>query len=88
MLSPQEPRDVCVYAGFCSAMKKSTPMLKLQPAMNLPAFKFGPAANSVPAAKLFPATKVESAKDKSSPVCHDRYPTTDPLQYFYHRISI
>lgn len=68
MLSPQKPRDVCVYAGFCSAMKKSTPMLKLQPAMTFPAFKLDPAVNSVPAAKLFPATKVESAKDKSSPV--------------------
>lgn len=37
-------------------------MLKLQPAMTVPA------AKSVPAAKLFPATKVESAPAKSAVV--------------------
>lgn len=52
---------MCVYAGFCSK-KKSTPMLKLQPAMTVPAVK------SVPAAKLFPATKVESAPVQSAMV--------------------
>ncbi|XP_075874962.1 prosaposin isoform X1 [Nelusetta ayraudi] len=59
MTMVSEPKDICVYAGFCSK-KKSTPMLKLQPAMTVPA------AKSVPAAKLFPATKVESAPVKSA----------------------
>ncbi|XP_068424022.1 prosaposin [Clinocottus analis] len=49
-LMSMEPKDLCVHAGFCSATKKSVPMLKLL------------AAKAVPALKLFPATKVGSAK--------------------------
>ncbi|XP_051935580.1 prosaposin [Hippocampus zosterae] len=51
-----DPKDVCSTAGFCSAGKKSTPMLKLQAA------EIRPASKMVPALKLVPATKVESAK--------------------------
>lgn len=53
---PQDPKEVCSIAGFCSAGKNSTPMLKLQAAEILPA------AKTVPALNLVPATKVESAK--------------------------
>ncbi|XP_031158153.1 prosaposin isoform X1 [Sander lucioperca] len=60
MSMEQQPKDICVYAGFCTAMKKSIPMLQLQPAQTVPA------AKTVPALKLFPATKVESATDKSA----------------------
>uniref|UniRef100_A0A8C9ZNT5 Prosaposin n=1 Tax=Sander lucioperca TaxID=283035 RepID=A0A8C9ZNT5_SANLU len=59
-LMSMQPKDICVYAGFCTAMKKSIPMLQLQPAQTVPA------AKTVPALKLFPATKVESATDKSA----------------------
>uniref|UniRef100_A0A8C4E0U3 Prosaposin n=1 Tax=Dicentrarchus labrax TaxID=13489 RepID=A0A8C4E0U3_DICLA len=61
-----QPKDICVHAGFCAAMKKSVPMLKLQPAKTVPA------AKSVPALKLFPATKVESATEKSKPMVRVR----------------
>uniref|UniRef100_A0A8C2XC95 Prosaposin n=1 Tax=Cyclopterus lumpus TaxID=8103 RepID=A0A8C2XC95_CYCLU len=49
-LMSMEPKDLCIHAGFCTATKKSIPMLKLL------------AAKAVPALKLFPATKVGSAK--------------------------
>lgn len=48
-------------------------MLKLQPAMTVPA------AKSVPAAKLFPATKVESAPVKSAVVGYRSRLPPDPL---------
>ncbi|XP_054455873.1 prosaposin [Anoplopoma fimbria] len=59
-LMSMQPKDICVHAGFCTATKKSVPMLKLMAAMTVPA------AKGVPALKLFPATKVESATDKSA----------------------
>uniref|UniRef100_A0A8C4E0C8 Prosaposin n=1 Tax=Dicentrarchus labrax TaxID=13489 RepID=A0A8C4E0C8_DICLA len=65
-LMSMQPKDICVHAGFCAAMKKSVPMLKLQPAKTVPA------AKSVPALKLFPATKVESATEKSKPMVRVR----------------
>lgn len=48
-------------------------MLKLQPAMTVPA------AKSVPAAKLFPATKVESTPVKSAVVGYRSRLPRDPL---------
>ncbi|KAM6922973.1 prosaposin isoform 2-T2 [Lycodopsis pacificus] len=77
-LMSMEPKDICVHAGFCTAVKKSIPMLMLQAAKLVPAAKTVPAtklvlaAKTVPAtklvlaAKLFPATKIESATDKSA----------------------
>lgn len=60
-LMSMEPKDLCIHAGFCTATKKSIPMLKLL------------AAKAVPALKLFPATKVGSAKPmvqvRESPKC-------------------
>lgn len=73
-LSPQEPKDICMYAGFCPKMKFS-PMLKLQPAKTVPM------AKTVAAAKLFPATKVESANKKSAVVCCISRLLTDPLMF-------
>ncbi|XP_008281683.1 prosaposin isoform X2 [Stegastes partitus] len=58
-LMSMQPKDLCAHAGFCAAMKKSIPMLKLEAAKTVPAAKV------FPAAKLFPATKVDSASDKS-----------------------
>lgn len=52
--SPQQPKEICALAGFCPEMKKSVPMLDLQPAKAIPA------AKTMVAAKLFPATKVEA----------------------------
>ncbi|XP_037638251.1 prosaposin isoform X1 [Sebastes umbrosus] len=60
MSMEQAPKDICTAAGFCSAMKKSVPMLKLQAA------KILTAAKVIPALKLVPATKVVSATDKSA----------------------
>ncbi|KAM7385776.1 hypothetical protein PAMP_001833 [Pampus punctatissimus] len=60
-LMSMQPKDICVLAGFCAQMKKSVPMMKLQPA-----------AKTVPALKLFPATKVESknmVRVRDSPTC-------------------
>ncbi|XP_071754051.1 prosaposin [Centroberyx gerrardi] len=51
-LMSMQPKDLCANAGFCEAVKKSSPMLKLQ------------AAKTVPAVKMFPATKVESSPAK------------------------
>ncbi|XP_054655582.1 prosaposin [Dunckerocampus dactyliophorus] len=69
-LLSMNPKDACARFGFCSAMEKSTPMLKLQPAKMLPA------AKTLPAVSLIPATKVESAKSakrmvrvRDSPTC-------------------
>ncbi|XP_044069252.1 prosaposin isoform X2 [Siniperca chuatsi] len=59
-LMSMQPKDICVHAGFCTDMKKSVPMLKLQDAKTVPA------AKAVPALKLFPAAKMESATDKST----------------------
>uniref|UniRef100_A0A3P8T9E6 Prosaposin n=1 Tax=Amphiprion percula TaxID=161767 RepID=A0A3P8T9E6_AMPPE len=56
----QQPKDLCAHAGFCDAMKKSIPMLKLEAAKTVPAAKV------LPAAKLFPATKMDSATEKST----------------------
>ncbi|XP_042289670.1 prosaposin isoform X1 [Thunnus maccoyii] len=67
MSMEQQPKEICVHAGFCDEMKKSVPMLKLLPAMKVvPAAKLVPAVKVVPAVKLVPATKVESATDKSA----------------------
>ncbi|XP_071379030.1 prosaposin isoform X1 [Centroberyx affinis] len=57
-LMSMQPKDLCAHAGFCDAVKKSSPMLKLQAAKTLPA------AKTVPAVKMFPATKVESSPAK------------------------
>ncbi|KAM3606641.1 uncharacterized protein V6R79_020329 [Siganus canaliculatus] len=68
-LMSMDPKDICVHAGFCSATKKSTPMLKLQAA------KMIPAAKTVPALKLFPATKVDAANEKpATPMVRVRDP--------------
>ncbi|CAL8257834.1 unnamed protein product [Lota lota] len=50
-LMSMEPKDVCTHVGFCSASKKSSPMMKLQPAKAIPAL-------------LIPATKVDSEASK------------------------
>ncbi|XP_058507775.1 prosaposin [Solea solea] len=68
MLMNMEPKDLCVHAGFCTAaLKKSTPMLKLQVAQTVPATK------AVPALKMVPATKIVSDKPmvrvRDSPKC-------------------
>ncbi len=68
---PQEPKDICVHAGFCTATKKSIPMLKLQAAKTVPAAKF------VPALKLIPATKVDSAAEKPAKVSYGWHLTAD-----------
>ncbi|XP_022048059.1 prosaposin isoform X1 [Acanthochromis polyacanthus] len=60
MSMEQDPKDLCAHAGFCNAMKKSIPMLKLVAAKTVPAAKV------LPAAKLFPATKMDSANEKST----------------------
>ncbi|KAM3863255.1 prosaposin [Diretmus argenteus] len=57
-LMSMEPKDLCARAGFCTAEKKFSPMLKLQPAKTVPV------AKTVPALKMFPATKVESGPAK------------------------
>nr|XP_019949387.1 PREDICTED: prosaposin isoform X1 [Paralichthys olivaceus] len=69
MSMEQQPKDICVHAGFCTAaLKKSFPMLKLQAAKTVST------AKTVPALKMVPATKMESAKSpmvrvKESPTC-------------------
>jgi len=55
-LMSMQPKDLCERAGFCTAEKKSVPMLKLQPAKTLPA--------GIPALKMTPAIKVESVPSK------------------------
>ncbi|XP_041866997.1 prosaposin isoform X2 [Melanotaenia boesemani] len=67
-LMSMQPKEICILAGFCSAMKKSVPMLNLQPAKTISA------AKAIPAAKLFPATSVDSApkammRVHDSPTC-------------------
>lgn len=59
---PQQPKDICIHAGFCSSEKKTSPLLKLLAA------KTAPAAKTIPALKLFPATKVESIHGQSAVV--------------------
>uniref|UniRef100_A0A674EVK7 Prosaposin n=1 Tax=Salmo trutta TaxID=8032 RepID=A0A674EVK7_SALTR len=50
-LMSMQPKDICTFAGFCSAdVKTSVPMMKLV------------AAKTIPAVKLVPATKMEAAK--------------------------
>ncbi|XP_008320512.1 prosaposin isoform X2 [Cynoglossus semilaevis] len=60
-LMSMQPKEICVNAGFCDAVKESIPMMKLQ------------AAKMLPAVKLVPATKMESAKPlvrvRDSPTC-------------------
>ncbi|KAM6916421.1 prosaposin [Xenentodon cancila] len=63
-LMSMQPKEICTMAGFCSAMKKSVPMLMLKPAETVPASKV------VPASKLFPAVKTDSAAAK--PLVHVR----------------
>lgn len=59
-LYPQQPKEICALAGFCSAdIKESVPMMTLEAA------KMVPAARAVPALKLFSATKVEHAAGQS-----------------------
>ncbi|XP_061546111.1 prosaposin [Phycodurus eques] len=55
-----DPKAFCSTAGFCSADKKSTPMLKLQ------------APKILPALSLVPATKVESAAKLTKPMVRVR----------------
>ncbi|XP_054885568.1 prosaposin [Poeciliopsis prolifica] len=68
-LMSMQPKEICALAGFCPEMKKSVPMLDLQPAMVIPA------AKTMVAAKLFPATKVEApasrpmVRVRESPTC-------------------
>ncbi|CAN9499921.1 unnamed protein product [Ophioblennius macclurei] len=59
-LMSMQPEQICGYAGFCDSVKKAIPMLKLQPALTMPAAKVSPMA------KLIPATKVESASENPS----------------------
>uniref|UniRef100_A0A4W5RAT4 Prosaposin n=1 Tax=Hucho hucho TaxID=62062 RepID=A0A4W5RAT4_9TELE len=50
-LMSMQPKDICAFAGFCSAdVKSSVPMMKLV------------AAKAIPAVKLVPATKMEAVK--------------------------
>lgn len=63
-IPPQDPKDICCHAGFCTETKKSVPMLKLQAA------KLISAAKTVPALKLVPAIKAESNTDKAAKVTH------------------
>lgn len=71
---PQQPKDICIHAGFCTSEKKTTPLLKLLAAKTVPAAKIVLAAKTVPAAKmmpalkLFPATKMESTNSKTAVV--------------------
>lgn len=59
---PQQPRDICIRAGFCTSEKKTTPLLRLLAAKTVPA------AKTMPALKLFPATKIESTNSKTAVV--------------------
>nr|XP_046213617.1 prosaposin-like isoform X5 [Oncorhynchus gorbuscha] len=57
MSMEQQPKDVCTFAGFCSAdVKSSVPMMKLV------------AAKTIPAVKLLPATKMEAVKPATNMV--------------------
>lgn len=85
-LCHQNPKEICVHAGFCPAMK-STPLLKLLAPKTIPAAKITPAAKTVPALKLFPATKVELAADKPAQVGHAGQLTADSHQYLMVFIS-
>ncbi|XP_062319006.1 prosaposin isoform X1 [Osmerus eperlanus] len=49
-LMSMQPKDICARAGFCTAMKRSVPMMSLV------------AAQVVPSAQMIPATKVEVPK--------------------------
>nr|XP_033956933.1 prosaposin isoform X1 [Pseudochaenichthys georgianus] len=78
MSMEQQPKDLCAHAGFCTAMKKSIPMMNLQAAKTVPAVETVPAVKTVLAVKtvplrLFPATKVESkpamVRVRESPGC-------------------
>ncbi|KAK6301405.1 hypothetical protein J4Q44_G00274580 [Coregonus suidteri] len=56
-LMSMQPKDICAFAGFCSAdVKSSVPMMKLVAAKAIPV------AKAIPAVKLVPATKMEAAK--------------------------
>uniref|UniRef100_A0AAZ3S2R8 Prosaposin n=1 Tax=Oncorhynchus tshawytscha TaxID=74940 RepID=A0AAZ3S2R8_ONCTS len=57
MSMEQQPKDVCTFAGFCSAdVKSSVPMMKLV------------AAKTIPAVKLVPAIKMEAVKPATQDV--------------------
>ncbi|XP_045068593.1 prosaposin isoform X4 [Coregonus clupeaformis] len=57
MSMEQQPKDICAFAGFCSAdVKSSVPMMKLVAAKAIPV------AKAIPAVKLVPATKMEAVK--------------------------
>uniref|UniRef100_A0A8C8F3Z5 Prosaposin n=1 Tax=Oncorhynchus tshawytscha TaxID=74940 RepID=A0A8C8F3Z5_ONCTS len=56
-LMSMQPKDVCTFAGFCSAdVKSSVPMMKLV------------AAKTIPAVKLVPAIKMEAVKPATNMV--------------------
>ncbi|XP_061766494.1 prosaposin isoform X1 [Nerophis ophidion] len=68
-LLSMEPKDACSNAGFCSAMKKSTPMLNLLPAKMLPATKSVLALNLVPATKMQSKSAKPMVRVRDSPMC-------------------
>ncbi|XP_061693159.1 prosaposin isoform X2 [Syngnathoides biaculeatus] len=61
-----DPNAFCSTVGFCNAVKRSTPMLKLQASQTLPA------ADTMPALSLVPATKVESVAKFTKPMVRVR----------------
>ncbi|XP_028278905.1 prosaposin isoform X1 [Parambassis ranga] len=81
MSMEQQPKEICVLAGFCSAMKKSVPMLKLQPAMTVPA------AKALPVAKLFPATKVDATEKSESMVRVRDSPTCSICEFVMKQLE-
>ncbi|XP_028278906.1 prosaposin isoform X2 [Parambassis ranga] len=80
-LMSMQPKEICVLAGFCSAMKKSVPMLKLQPAMTVPA------AKALPVAKLFPATKVDATEKSESMVRVRDSPTCSICEFVMKQLE-
>nr|XP_029511790.1 prosaposin-like isoform X3 [Oncorhynchus nerka] len=68
MSMEQQPKDICTFAGFCSAdVKSSVPMMKLVAAKTIPAVKLLP-ATKMEAVKLLPATKMEAVKPATNTV--------------------
>ncbi|XP_034040100.1 prosaposin isoform X2 [Thalassophryne amazonica] len=65
----QDPKDICAMAGFCDSVKKSSPMLKLQPAKTVAAAKLLPAVELFPASKVTPKTAKPMVRVRNSPEC-------------------
>ncbi|KAM6956206.1 prosaposin [Aplochiton taeniatus] len=66
-LMSMKPKDICCSAGFCTATKKSSPMMTLVAATKIKSSKF------VPALKMLPATKVEPmATEPAKPMVRAR----------------